>query len=48
MKYRVIKNLGLGLGLGSDSLKLLEATDKSRFDYSNPVTGMHFFISGNF
>ena len=48
MEYRVIKNLGLGVGLGNNSLKLLEETDRSRFDFSNRVSGFHFFISGNF
>ena len=48
MEYRVLQNIGVGIGLGSNALKLLEETVKSRFNYDNRITGIHFFISGNF
>ena len=48
MEYRVMKNLGLGIGLGTNSLKVSKKTDKSHFDYDNRLTGVHLFVSGNF
>ena len=48
MEYRLLQKLGVGVGLGSNSLRLLEETDKSRFNYDNRITGVHFFVSGNF
>ena len=48
MEYRVIENLGLGIGLGTNSLKVSKKTDKSHFDYDNRVTCVHLFVSGNF
>ncbi len=48
MEYRVLQKIGVGIGLGSNSLRLLEDTEKSRFNYDNRITGVHFFISGNF
>jgi hypothetical protein len=48
VEYQLLQNLGVGMGLGSNSLKLLEVTNKSRFDYSNRITGANLFISTNF
>jgi hypothetical protein len=48
MEYRLLPKLGVGFGLGTNSLRLLEDTAKSRFNYDNRVTGAHFFVSGIF
>jgi hypothetical protein len=48
MEYQLLQNLGVGIGLGSNALKVLEETDKSRFDYDNRISGVNFFVSGNF
>jgi len=48
MEYQLLQNLGVGIGLGSNALKVLEETDKSRFNYDNRISGINFFVSGNF
>jgi len=48
MEYQVLQNVGVGIGLGSNALKVLEETDKSRFDYDNRISGINLFISANF
>jgi len=48
MEYRVFQNLGLGIGLASSSLKLIEDTRSVRFDFENRVTGVYLFATGHF
>ena len=48
IEYRLLQNLGVGMGLGSNALKVLEETSSSRFDYSNRITGINLFVSANF
>ena len=48
MEYQLLQNVGVGIGLGSNALKVLEETDKSRFDYDNRISGINLFISANF
>jgi hypothetical protein len=48
IEYQLLQNMGVGIGLGSNALKLLEETDKSRFDYDNRISGINLFISANF
>ena len=48
VEYQLLQNIGVGMGLGSNSLKVLEETSSSRFDYSNRITGVNLFVSANF
>ena len=48
MEYQLLQNVGVGIGLGSNALKVLEETDKSRFNYDNRISGINLFISANF
>lgn len=48
MEYRVFKNVGLGLGFGNNSLKLIEETDDYKFTFDNRITGVLVYIAGYF
>jgi len=39
MEYRVFENVGLGIALASNSLKLTEKEDDYKFNYDNRITG---------
>jgi hypothetical protein len=48
IEYHLLQNLGVGIGLGSNSLKVVEETSKSRFDFDNRISGVNLFIAGYF
>jgi len=48
VEYRALQRFGFGIGLGSNSLKVVEKTSKTRFDFDNRITGINLYISGYF
>jgi hypothetical protein len=48
MEYRVWENIGLGLGLGSKALKVIEKTGDYKFAFSNRISGLQVFVAGYF
>lgn len=48
MEYRAFKNVGLGIGLGSNTLKLIEETDDYKFQFDNRITGILVYVAGYF
>lgn len=47
-EYRLHKNFGLGLGYGSNALKLSENTNKYKFNFENRISGLRVFVSAYF
>ena len=47
-EYRIFKNVGLGLGWGSNSFKVNRVTDEYRFVFANRVSGVSFYVAGLF
>lgn len=45
LEYNVWKQLGVGVGLASDSLTVTESDPDYRFRYDNTLSGAHFFLS---
>jgi hypothetical protein len=48
IEFRATQHLGFGVGIGANSLKVAEETDKSRFDFYNRVSGINLYMSGYF
>ena len=48
IEYRATQHLGFGIGLGTNSLKVVEETNRYRFDFYNRVTGNNLYMSGYF
>jgi len=48
IEYRAFDNIGFGLGLGTNALKLTEESANTRFDFENRISGVHMFVSGYF
>lgn len=48
MEYRVLKNIGLGLGLGSNALKISENTSDYKFNFDNRISGALFYVAAYF
>lgn len=48
MEYRAWKNVGLGLGLGSNALKIIEDTGDYKFQYDNRISGLNLYVAGYF
>ena len=48
IEYQLLQNVGVGIGLGSNALKVLEETSDRRFNYDNRISGINLFISANF
>lgn len=48
MEYRAWRNVGLGLGLGSNSLEVMRDTDDYKLDYNNRVVGILAYVSAYF
>jgi hypothetical protein len=48
LDYRVLKNVGLGIGLASNTLKVSQDTDEYKFTFGNRVTGVSLYVSGYF
>lgn len=48
LEYRFWKNLGLGAGLGSNALKVIEKTGEYKFSYDNRIAGLMLYVAGYF
>ena len=48
VEYRALQHFGFGVGLGSNSLKVVEDARKSRFDFDNRITGINLYVTGYF
>ncbi|WP_455207195.1 hypothetical protein [Kaarinaea lacus] len=48
VEYRMWKQIGLGLGIGTNSLKIVETTDDYRFSFANRITGLSIYVAGYF
>ena len=48
VEYRIWKHLGLGIGIGTNSLKIVEKTDDYHFSFANRITGIAFYVAGYF
>ncbi len=48
MEYRTFKNVGLGIGLGSNSLKVTEDTSDHEFTFNNQITGVLIYAAAYF
>jgi len=48
MEYRLVKNFGLGLGLGSSALDLQEETSEEKYTYENRISGILLYATINF
>lgn len=48
MEYRAFKNIGLGIGLGSNALKVTKETSEEKFIFDNRITGVLVFASAYF
>jgi hypothetical protein len=46
--YRILKNLGVGIGLASNTLKVSQDTDEYKFTYGNRIAGLSLYVSGIF
>ena len=48
IEYRVLQNVGLGIALSSNSLKLIEDEDDYKFSYDNRITGVLLNVAAYF
>lgn len=48
MEYRAFKNVGLGVGLNTNSLKVTEDTSKHKFAYDNRISGILVYAAAYF
>lgn len=48
MEYRTFKNIGLGIGLGSNSLNVTEETSEHKFVLNNQITGVLIYVASYF
>jgi hypothetical protein len=48
MEYKLFRHLGLGLGIGNNSLNLTVEGNDYRFDFNNRITGILAYVSGEF
>ncbi len=48
MEYRAWRNVGLGVGLGSNALDLTQTTSDYKLKYNNRLTGIHAYIAAYF
>jgi hypothetical protein len=48
VEYRLMKNVGLGLGWGSNAFKVNRVTDEYRFVFANRISGISFYVVGHF
>jgi hypothetical protein len=48
IEYRVLHNVGLGIALSSNSLKLIEKEDDYKFSYDNRITGVLINVAAYF
>ena len=45
MQYRAFKNVGLGIGLNSNSLKVTENTGEYKFVFDNRISGILIYVA---
>ena len=48
IEYRTFENVGLGIALSSNSLKLIEKADDYKFSYDNRLTGLMIYAAAYF
>lgn len=48
MEYRLTDHTGVGVGIGSNSLKIIQDTSDYKFGYENRVTGILVYLAGYF
>jgi hypothetical protein len=48
IEYRILKNIGLGVGLASNLFKLSRETEEYKFVYANRISGLALYVSGHF
>jgi len=48
VEYRAFKNVGLGIGLGSNSLKVTKETSEEKFIFDNRITGVLIYAAAYF
>ncbi|VAW90648.1 hypothetical protein MNBD_GAMMA21-1728 [hydrothermal vent metagenome] len=48
MEYQAWKNVGLGSGIGSNSLDVTQTTSDYKFNYTNRITGLHAYLADYF
>lgn len=48
LEYKVRNNFGVGIGLGSNALRLTEETTDYTFTYDNRISGVSFYVIGEF
>lgn len=48
LEYQLFEHVGIGAGLGSNSLEVEREYDSLRFIFDNRVSGLHFYLSANF
>lgn len=48
MEHRTFKNVGLGIGLGSNSLNVTEETSEHKFVFNNQITGVLIYAAAYF
>lgn len=46
--YRLLKNVGVGVGLASNTLKISQDTDEYKFTFGNRIAGLALYVSGMF
>ena len=48
LEYRFWKNVGLGTGFGTNSLKVTEKTGEYKFSFDNRISGLEIYVAGYF
>jgi len=48
MEYRFWEHVGLGAGLNSNSLRIVQETSDYKFTYDNRISGLLFYVAGYF
>lgn len=48
VEYQIFEHVGVGAGLGSNSLEVVREYDNTRFDFENRVAGLHIFMAAKF
>jgi len=48
MEYRLSDHASVGVGIGSNALKITENTSDYRFTYENRITGVLIYVAGSF
>jgi hypothetical protein len=48
VEYRLVKNVGVGIGLAGNTLKVSQETEEYKFVFANRVAGLSLYVSGYF